>query len=204
MLRKISSLFAGVVFVVAAASAQAAIFTQGHGFGEFGSSFSECYSASTTSAFATGLAFDASPGAGAGCVGYFDVLIDTTAKTITLRGDEHGNYEGGYLEITGITEEVITSLTTVTSNGLFDPNFYPIGSGTDGLPAPQLSFTGDSIRIQFSTFGGSPSQFTYDGDGGTAVFSYNSSSVPEPGGLLLFATAMGLVALRKRRFRADS
>ncbi|MFN0164642.1 MAG: PEP-CTERM sorting domain-containing protein [Burkholderiales bacterium] len=188
----------------AAATAQAALFTQGHGFGEFGSSFSECYSASATSAFATGLAFDASAGSGAGCVGYFDVLIDTTAKTITLRGEEHGNYDGGYLEITGITEEVISSLATVSSVGLFDPDFYGDPLEFGGLPVPQLSFTGNSIRIQFSTFGGAPPQFTYDGDGGTAVFSYNSTQVPEPGGLLLFATALGLVALRNRRARAAS
>lgn len=193
-----SKLAAACALVGTTMASQAALFTQGHGFGGFGGGFSECYSASTTSAFATGLAFDASPGGG--CVGYFDVLIDTTAKTITLRGEEHGNYESGYLEITGITEELITSLTTISSDGLFDPDHYGSPALYGALPTPVLSFTGSSIRIQFSAFGDAPPQFTYDGDGGTAVFSYGSTTTPvsAPGSLLLVAAGFGLMALTRR------
>jgi hypothetical protein len=195
----VSKLAAGFALASAAMTSQAALFTQGHGFGEFGVDFAECYSASTTAAFSTGLAFDAS--AGTSCVGYFDVLIDTTAKTITLRGEEHGNYEGGYLEITGITEELITSLTTISSDGLFDPDVFGDPSFYGGLPTPTLSFTSSSIRIQFSTFGGTPAQFTYDGDGGTAVFSYGTGTVPvsAPGSLLLVAAGLGLASLTRRK-----
>ncbi|MBL8772962.1 MAG: PEP-CTERM sorting domain-containing protein [Phenylobacterium sp.] len=184
-----------------AGAAQAATFNAQNGFGS-GGGFSSCDGATTTAAFATGTAIAAGDYNPNDCVGNFSVDIDTVAQTITLTGVEHGNYEEGFLEITGITEVVITSLSTVSFMGLFDPDFYGSPSSYGAIPTPQLSFTGSSIRILFSAFGGSPSQFTYDGDGGQAVFRYNATGgVPEPTTWALMILGFGAAgsALRSRR-----
>ena len=187
--------------LLATGAAHGATFNSQSGFGT-GETFSSCKTAATMGAFETGTVITAGD-YDAECVGAFTVDIDTTAQTITLTGFEHGNYEEGFLEITGISEVTITSLSTLSFAGLFDPDFYGEPASSGAIPTPQLSFTSNSIKILFSAFGESPPQFTYDGDGGKAVFQYNSTAaVPEPGAwaLMILGFAGAGVALRRRRF----
>lgn len=182
----------------ACAAANAATITARSGFGDLSGGFSSCKDGDNVAAFATGNVLDASH-ITLGCVGWFSVDIDTTAQTITLTGRQHGNYESGFLEITGITELTITSLSTVSHAGLFDPDYYGSPSLYGAVPTPQLSFTGSSLRIAFSAFGASPPQFTYDGDGGTAVFAYNTTPVPEPETYAMMLAGLGVLGGLARR-----
>jgi len=179
-------------------TAYAASFVTESGFGSL-SGLSSCKSGSNTTAFATGTVLGSSNVSG-GCVGYFGVSIDSSAQTITLTGLEFGNYESGFLSITGITEVAITGLSSLTYSSLFAPNQYGEPSIFGGIPAPQLSFTSNSIMIGFSTYGETIPQFTYDGDGGTAVFAYTTTTpVPEPEIYAMMGLGLGLMGWVSRR-----
>ena len=183
--------------------AQAATFTSESGFGPL-SSLSSCKSGSNTAAFATGTVLDATNYTG-GCVGFFGARLDTTAMTIDLSGLEVGNYESGFFEITGITGPAITGVSTVNLGGLFDPAAYNGALATD-VPTPFLSFTANSIRIEWSSFGGvAPNdQFAYgvfNFDPSFSTFSYTTGAVPEPASWALMIAGFGLVgsAMRRRK-----
>jgi hypothetical protein len=184
-------------------SAHAATFTSESGFGPL-SGLSSCKSGSNTGAFATGTVLDASNYSG-NCVGFFGAQLDTLAKTISLSGLAVGNYESGFFEITGITGPAITGLSTVNLGGLFDPNAYGGGFATD-VPTPVLSFTANSIRIEWSSIGNAEpnDQFAYgvfNFDPSSSVFSYSTAAVPEPATWLMMILGFGLVggAMRYRR-----
>ena len=126
------------------------------------------------------------------------MTLDTSAKTITLTNFQPGNYETGFLDISGITGDSITSLATLSYAGFYDPSFYnePITYG--GTPVPLLSFTSNSIRIVFTTYAQSPPQFTYSGSG-QAVFSYNSTpGVPEPASAAMVGIGLPLLIFVRR------
>ena len=74
----------------------------------------------------------------------------------------------------------ITSLSTISYVPLFAPNHYSEPGTYGGVPMPQLSITGNSIDIGFTTYNEEIPQFTFDGEGGTAVFAYSAAPVPEP------------------------
>ena len=186
--------------LVGIAAAGAATFTTESGFGGVGS-LSSCKSGASTTAFATGQVLGGGNITGE-CGGYYTVGVDTTARTITLTAVEAGNYQTNILDITGITGVTITSLSTLSYIPLFDPNLFGSPANYGGLPAPVTSFTGSSISISFSTFGQAPNQFTFGGNGGTAVFAYNATApVPEPASWTLLIGGFGLVGgtLRLRR-----
>lgn len=182
--------------------ASAATFNEQNGFGsQSNNTFGSCDGATVSAGFATSTVLNSGDFSSTDCVGNFSVSIDTATQTITLTGLEYGNYEEGFLEITGISEVVISSLSTLSYVGLFDPNFYGDPATYGAIPVPQLSFTGSSIKILFSAYQGAPPQFTYARDG-QAVFSYNSSAaVPEPGAWALMILGFGAAgsALRRRR-----
>jgi PEP-CTERM motif len=184
-------------------SAQAATFTSESGFGPL-SGLSSCKSGSNTAAFASGTVLDATHYTG-NCVGFFGAQLDTSAKTIALSGLGIGNYESGFFEITGITGPAITGVSTLGLGGLFDPNAYGGGFATD-VPTPVLSFTANSIRIEWSSVGNaSPTdQFAYgvfNFDPSSSVFSYATGAVPEPASWALMIAGFGLVgsAMRRRK-----
>jgi PEP-CTERM motif len=197
-LRILKTIVASAI-AVAATGASAASFTQASGFGvaNVGNS---CELLQNTTAFATGTVLDGSMAGVENCVGWFQVDLDVANGLITLTGLEHGNYEFGFLEITGITEVTILSLSTLSYTSLFDPDYYADPAVYGGIPAPVLSFTGSSIRIDFSTLGETPPQFTYDGDGGTAVFAFNAGNpIPEPATWGMMILGFGLVGSALRR-----
>lgn len=191
------ALTTGVVAFGLAGPAHAAIYAAQSGFGSSGSDFDSCKTASSSNSFATGTQLSASDYTG-GCTGGFTVAIDTAAKTITLNDFQFGNYQTGYLDITGITETTITGLSTISYAGLFDPNFYGDPSKYGAIPMPALSFTSDSIGIVFSSYGHYPDQFTY-GQSGQAVFSYSTAAVPEPATWVMLLAGFGLIGVAARR-----
>lgn len=194
------SLLTVALAAVVASSAGAATYTTHSGFGPVGS-ISSCKDGSATGAFTTGQVLGAGDVTG-GCVGFYTIDLDTTAKTITLTSAQYGNYESNTLDIAGITGVTITSLTTLSYLPLFNPAFYGNPATYGGLPAPVTSFTGSSISISFSTYGEMPPQFTFNDAPGQAVFAYNATqSVPEPAMWTLMIGGFGLVgaALRRRR-----
>ena len=187
----------GTVALAMSGVAQGASFTTESGFGSL-LSLNSCKSGANTAAFATGTVLDASNISGE-CVGFFGVAIDTTTQTITLTGLEFGNYESAYLKITGISEVTITSLSTISYVPLFAPNHYSEPGTYGGVPMPQLSFTGNSIDIGFTTYNEEIPQFTFDGEGGTAVFAYSAAPVPEPETYALMLMGLGLLGFIARR-----
>lgn len=182
------------VALFGAAGASAATFVAENGFG-VPPSFGACKTASVTTPFATGSIITTPDYTGV-CVGWFGVDIDTAAKTITLTGLDYGNYEYGYLSITGITGTSIASLSTVQYTPLFDPTYYGGAFGTV-VPVPQLSFTANSISIVFNAVGVGDGQFTYNGAGGQAIFSYGV--VPEPATWALLIAGFGMTGYAMRR-----
>lgn len=185
--------------LLTAGPASAALITAQNGFGTIGSSFGSCKSVSKSAAFATGEIVSGSDWT-LGCVGYYSVAVDTGAKTITLTGLQVGNYESAFLDISGIVGETITGLSMSGPNNLFDPNAYG-GAFATAVPTPSLSFTGSSLRIEWTAIGNVPpaEQFAFSGNG-TTVFSYASvASVPEPGTLALLVAGLGMIGLAIRR-----
>lgn len=129
---------------------------------------------------------------------YFDVTLDTIARTITLTVREPGNYDFGYLDISGITGPAITGLSTVSYTDMF-------ANASFQSNAPQLSFTGSSLRILFQGTGSPnlPNDF-YFVPPGQAVFSYTvaqATTVPEPATWALMIGGFGAIGggLRRRR-----
>ncbi len=149
-----------------------------------------CKTASSTGAFATGTVVSSGNYSG-GCVGAYTVDLDTTAKTITLTGFEDGDYQLNSLRITGITEATITGLNLVSLGNLFDLGGYI-------LPSTQLSFTGDSIDITFTTDISTGEEFKF-ANGGRAVFSYAAGAVPEPGTWAMMLAGFGMMGFSLRR-----
>lgn len=188
-----------VASLLTAIPASAALITAESGFGSIGSTFGSCKSVSKSAAFATGEIVSGSDWM-LGCVGYYSVAVDTGAKTITLTGLQVGNYDSAFLDISGIVGETITGLSMSGPNNLFDPTAYG-GAFATGVPTPSLSFTGNSIRIEWTTIGNvAPAEQFAFSRGGATVFSYASvTSVPEPGTLALLVAGLGMIALAMRR-----
>jgi hypothetical protein len=191
---KTMHLAAAILAATAITPATAATFTSSFGFGGPPPAGEYCNINTNTTAFATGNVLGYSPQS---CEGGFTVALDTAAQTITLTnivGSDFGNYEYAQLEITGISEVTITSLSTLQYLPIFDPSALSFATLT---PAPQLSFTGSSILIVFDTVGSG--QFNFGGDGGQAIFAYNSGAVPEPASWAMMIAGFGLVGAAMRR-----
>ena len=174
--------------------ASAATFTSSFGFGGPPPAGEYCNINTNTTAFATGNVLGY---ADQSCSGGFTVSVDTTAQTITLTNiidSGFGNYDYAQLEITGITEVTITSLSTLQFLPIFNPEQFESAALT---PAPQLSFTGSSILITFDTVG--LGQFNFGADGGQAIFAYNGGVVPEPASWAMMIAGFGLVGAAMRR-----
>jgi hypothetical protein len=188
---KMHLLLATAIAGLAMAPASAATFTAEHGV-----SPTACNSATSTGPFATGQVITYN---NSGCQGGYNVFLDTTAQTITLRSAvaPFGDYRFSEFTITGITGTTISSLSAVSTAGLFN---------TTNRPAPSLTlgFTADSISILFGTRSSSTPLFDFATDGvGQAVFSYNGGgAVPEPASWAMLIAGFGLVGAAARRRRA--
>lgn len=187
---KMHFLVATAIAALAVVPASAATFTAENGVAP-----AACNTATSTGAFATGQVITYAP---VGCQGGYNVFLDTTAKTITLISAvaPFGDYRFSEFTITGITGTTITSLSAITTAGLFN---------TVNNPAPSLalSFTGSSVGILFGTRSDSTPIFDFDTSGdGRAVFSYTSAVVPEPANWAMLIAGFGLVGAVARRRRA--
>jgi hypothetical protein len=181
-----AAIFAAVSF----APVSAATFTAEHGVEP-----TACNTAVTIGPFTTGqvIAYTAQD-----CQGGYNVFLDTTAQTITFVSAEapFADYRFSEFSITGITETTITSLSAVSTAGLFNTASNP-------APSIALSFTGSSINILFGTRSSTTPIFDFATDGvGQAVFSYNSAVVPEPANWAMLIAGFGLVGAAARRRRA--
>ena len=186
---KMRFLAAAVVAGLSFAPASAATFTAEHGIAPTGCNF-----ASTTGPFVTGQVITYTP---QGCQGGYNVFLDTTAQTITFTGAAapFADYRFSEFTITGITETAITSLTALSTAGLFN---------TTSNPAPSIatSFTANSITILFGTRSDVTPIFDFSTSGGQAVFAYNAAVVPEPASWAMLIAGFGLVGAAARRRRA--
>jgi len=183
-----------------AGTSQAQTVSAQNGFGVIGSDFSSCKTVATSAPFTSGTLISASDWTD-NCVGYYSVVLDTTAKTLTFAGLEVGNYNSAFFDISGIAGVTITSFAAVGANNLFDPAAYGGGLAAD-LPAPTLSFTANSLHIEWTSIGNvAPAdQFAFSGTGGISVFAYNAGSVPEPATWAMMVGGFALAggALRRR------
>ena len=207
-MNKSSTLLAGVISTLCLAllpvtaawanglSGVVAQIDQNSGFG-FGASFGACYSLSGSAAIGAGVELAGVDISGS-CVGYFDVDVDPVTNLLTLTGRQVGNYAVGRLAISGLASFGVGSVTLV-SNNLIDPTAYasiPLATAT---PTPTISFTADTIAVEYSAQGLGDGQFAYgNGDGFTAVFQI--SQVPEPAALSVMLLGLaGLGAVLRRR-----
>ncbi|MDZ4370332.1 MAG: PEPxxWA-CTERM sorting domain-containing protein [Phenylobacterium sp.] len=156
---------------------------------------SACNSSASSGPFATGEVLTYSA---VGCQGGFSVFLDTAAQTITFTtaSAPFADYRFSEFTVTGITELTITSLSVVQLAPLFNTDSNP-------APLPQLSFTGDSIRIFFGEKSGSAPIFDFSTNGGQAIFAYNDGGgvVPEPSTWAMMILGFGAAGsvLRQRR-----
>jgi len=188
----IAAVIGGFVF---ASAGHAQTITGSNGFGTIGSGFSSCKDVSASGSFVTGTLASASDWSG-GCVGFYQVDLNTSTKTITLTGLQVGNYESAFLDISGITGMVITGLTQVGPNNLFDPTAYGGAFATD-VPTPTLSYTGNSLHFEWTSIGSSSGQFAFS-NGGSTVFNY-ASAAPEPAAWAMMVIGFGFVGVALRR-----
>ena len=181
-------LIATAVAGLALAPASAATFSAEHGVEPVA-----CNIASSIGPFATGQVITYSD---QGCLGGYNVFLDTTAKTITFVGATapFADYRFSEFTITGITETTITSLSALSTAGLFNTASNPV-------PSITTSFTANSITILFGTRSDSTPIFDFSTTGGQAVFAYNSAVVPEPASWAMLIAGFGLVGAAARRRR---
>jgi hypothetical protein len=192
---KMALLIGGLV----AGSAQAATITAANGFGPV-SGISSCKDVAKSADFTTGNLVSGGDWTG-GCVGFYGVDVDLAAKTLTLTGLQIGNYESAFLDISGIVGTTISNFTAVGPNNLFNPTAY--GNFAEAVPTPALSFTANSLRIEWTAFGGTfpNDQFAFgDTANNVAVFSFGV--VPEPANWALLIAGFGLTGAAMRRKRA--
>jgi len=189
MMKK-SVLLAAVSCCLLATPAVAATFVTGHA-----ANGAVCNSASSVGPFATGQVITYASGP---CQGGYSVFLDTVARTITFTTARapFADYHFSEFAVTGITETVITSLSALQIDPLFNTAVNP-------APAPQLSFTGSSIRIAFGELSPSAPIFDFSTDGGKAVFAYNDvpGAVPEPSTWAMMLLGFGALSFAMRRRR---
>lgn len=192
---------AGVALIALSAPAHAADFNEANGIVTYEN---PCYVASSTGAFASGTVLTGANQTNFDCHGGASITIDTTAHTITLTGNDVGNYDSSSIDITNIEGLTITGFSAISWIPLFDPNALGYPGYYGALPTPELSFTANSLHIGFSSYGDSPPQFTFS-NGGQAVFSYQAvaGAVPEPASWALMLAGFGLAggAMRSARRR---
>ena len=132
---------------------------------------------------------------GGTCRGGANIDLDPTMDKITLTGFKEpavtgvSNYEHAVFEITGLdwvgVAGMITDLTAIGVSTLFDAAGF--------IAAPVISWTDDSVRIEYGPTGGPDFDFLH---GGKAMFEITAShAVPAPAGLGL--VLLGLIALRR-------
>ena len=176
--------------------AGAATITAGNGFGQ-GGGFSSCKDVNLSTPFSTGTLVSGGNWTG-GCVGFYQVDLNTVAKTLTLKGLEVGNYETAFLDLAGITGVTITGVSSLGPNNVFDPNAYGGSFATD-VPTPAITFSGNSIHIDWTSIGSPSGQFAFSGTGGQSVFAYSVAGVPEPAAWALMLAGFGLTGAAMRR-----
>lgn len=166
-----------------------------HGFGT--PVTGSCLTLSATRAIGAGAELTLADATAGTCSGAFGVDIDGATGILTLFAIDGysagaGNYEYGTVEITGF-DDLISSFGLIADSGLFrtdDP--WALGSI---VPAAVTSFTGSSIRIDFSA----PTVQFVIADGGSMTFQIGAAAVPEPGTLALVGlAALGLGIARRR------
>jgi hypothetical protein len=120
----------------------------------------------------------------------FNVFIDTDAQTVTLVGDGSNTYQTIDVDITGITEFVITGLFAVDPYGATDNQGFDY-SYSAGFSANSLHFS-----YSVDSLGGGD----YFGiNPGSSVFHYTIAPVPEASTWAMMILGLGLAGAAIRR-----
>lgn len=146
-----------------------------------------------TSALATGQVLSAANQTAnpSGWDNALNVSVDTVAQTITLTGDGGNGYQTISVDISGITEVAIGTLTEVSTFGAFAAaqGSYHFSSG----------FTGSSLSLNYAA-DDVPGGDYFTINTGSSVFHYDlAGDVPEPTTWAMMLTGFGAVGVAMRR-----
>jgi hypothetical protein len=126
----------------------------------------------------------------------FNVLLDTTAQTITFTGDGSNTYQTIDFDLTGISGFAFTGLNALTPYGA-----TATGQGTYGY---NTSFTGTSLHIGYASTSLANGNY-FQINQGSSVFKYSTAAatpgVPEPATWAMMLIGFGGlgVAMRRRK-----